>query len=132
MAYERSESTGNNSSEFIHQFQPEIKTLIRKLKRVLVKLCRQNVSLLFNQTCFNERLLPNTTHTHKHTYLYLYLYIYIYIAFIKHQIKINQIEIRLLLFQRDLFCYTQIKNIKISVLAIMNTFFLIVVPNLNF
>ena len=29
-----------------------------------MKLYRQNVSLLFNQTCLNERLLPNYTHTH--------------------------------------------------------------------
>ena len=38
------------------------KTFIRKLERVLIKLYRQNVYLLFNQTCLNERLLPNYTH----------------------------------------------------------------------
>ena len=48
-----------NFGKFIHQFQPETKTLIRKLERILTKLYRQNVSLLFNQTCLNERLLPN-------------------------------------------------------------------------
>ena len=37
--------------KFIHQFQPETKTLIRKLERILIKSYRQNVSLLFNQTC---------------------------------------------------------------------------------
>ena len=31
--------------------QPETKRLMRKLERIL-KLCRQNVSLLFNQICF--------------------------------------------------------------------------------
>ena len=40
------------------------KTLVRKLERILIKLYRQNVSLLFNQTCLNEGLLPNYTHTH--------------------------------------------------------------------
>ena len=34
--------------KFIYQFQPETKTLIRKLERILIKLYRQNVSLLFN------------------------------------------------------------------------------------
>ena len=63
--------------KFIHQFQPETKTLIRKLERMLIKLYRQNVSLLFNQTCLNERLLPNYTHTHTHTHIYIYIYIYI-------------------------------------------------------
>ena len=69
----RSESTRDNFSKFIHQFQPKTKTLIKKLERILIKLYRQNLSLLFNQTCLNERLLPNYTHTH----IYIYIYIYI-------------------------------------------------------
>ena len=63
MAYERSESGRDNFGKFIHQFQPETKTLIRKLKRILIELCRQNESLLFNQN----------THTHTHTYIYIYI-----------------------------------------------------------
>ncbi len=50
MVYERPESAQDNFGKFIYQFQPETKTLIRKLERVL-ELYRQNVSLLFNQTC---------------------------------------------------------------------------------
>ena len=73
MAYERSGSAWNNFGKFIHQFQPETKTLIRKLKRILIKLYRQNVSLLFNQTCLNERLLANYTHTHTHIYIYIFI-----------------------------------------------------------
>ena len=38
MAYEGSESARDNFGEFIYQFQPEIKTLIRKLERILNKL----------------------------------------------------------------------------------------------
>ena len=68
MAYKRSESTWDNFGKFIHQFQPEIKTLIRKLESILIKLYRQNVSLLFNQACLNEILLPNYTHT-----IYIYI-----------------------------------------------------------
>ena len=30
----------------------------------MIKCYRQNVSLLFNQTCLNEQLLPNDTHTY--------------------------------------------------------------------
>ena len=62
MAYERSESAPENFGKFINQFQPETKTLIRKLERILIKLYRQNLSLLFNET-----------HTH---YIYIYIYIY--------------------------------------------------------
>ena len=43
MAYEESESPRDNLGKFIHQFQPEDKTLIRKLERILIKLYRQNV-----------------------------------------------------------------------------------------
>ena len=64
MANEKSESAQDNFGKFIHHFQPETKTFIRKLERVLIKLYRQNVSLLFNQICLNERLLPYYTHTY--------------------------------------------------------------------
>ena len=62
-AYERSESVRDNFGEFIHYFQSETKTLVRKL---------ENVSLLFNP----KKL--NVTHTHTHTHTYIYIYIYIY------------------------------------------------------
>ena len=72
MAYERFESAWDNFGKFIPQFQPKTKTLIRKFERILIELYRQNVSSLFNQTCLNERMLPNYTHTHTHTYIYIY------------------------------------------------------------
>ena len=71
MAYDGSESTRDNFGKFIHQFQPETKTLIWKLERILIKLYRQIFSLLFNETYLNERLLP------KNIYIYIYIYIYI-------------------------------------------------------
>ena len=79
MAYEAAESAQDNFGKFIYQFQPETKTLIRKLERILNELYRQNVSLLFNETCLNERLLPNHTHTHTHIYIYIYIYIYLFV-----------------------------------------------------
>ena len=63
MTYEKSESAQDNFGKFTHQFQPETKTLIRKLEKILIKLYRKNVSLLSNQTCLN---------------IYIYIYIYIY------------------------------------------------------
>ena len=67
MAYEMSDSAWDNFGKFIHQFQSETTSLNRKLERILIKLYRQNVSLLFNQTVLNERLLPNCAYTHAHT-----------------------------------------------------------------
>ena len=73
--------------KFIHQFQPETKTLIRKLERVLIQLYRQNLSLLFNETCLNERLLRNHTHTHTHTHIYIYiLRIFGLLTFLYHNV----------------------------------------------
>ena len=46
----RSESARDYLGKFIYQFQSETKTLIRKLERILNKLNRQNLSLLFNET----------------------------------------------------------------------------------
>ena len=76
---ERSESDRENFGKFIHQFQPDTKTLIRKLERILIKLYTQKVSLLFNQTSLTERLMPNHTHTHTHIYIYIYIYIYTFL-----------------------------------------------------
>ena len=69
IAYERSESAWDKFGKFIYQLQPRTKTLVRKLERILIKSYRQNVSLLLNQTCLNEGLLPHYTHTHIHTYM---------------------------------------------------------------
>ena len=65
-AYEGSKSAWDNFGKFIYQFQPETKTLIRKLEKILNKLYRQNLPLLYNETCLN-----------------LYIYIYIRSAYDK-------------------------------------------------
>ena len=72
MDYEKSESAQDNFGKFIHQLEPETKILIRKLERILMKLYRQNVSLLFNQT---HRQTDTNTHTDTRTQIYIYIYI---------------------------------------------------------
>ena len=44
MFYERSESTRNNSGEFINLLQTKTKTLVRKLESILIELYRHNMS----------------------------------------------------------------------------------------
>ena len=56
IANEGFKSARDNFGKFIYQFQPETKTLLRKLER-------QNLSLLSNETYLN---------------IYIYIYIYIY------------------------------------------------------
>ena len=65
MADESFEIARDNFGKFIQKFQPETKTLIRKLERILIRLYRQNVPLLFNQTCLYICIC-----------IYVYLYIY--------------------------------------------------------
>ena len=50
MAYDGFKSARDNFGKFIQQLQSETKALIRKLERILIKLYRQNVSVLFNET----------------------------------------------------------------------------------
>ena len=91
MAFERFESARDNLGKYIYQFQSETKTLIRKLERILNKLYRQNLSLLFNEICLNERLLPNHIHTHTHTHTHIRIYIYIYME-VNNIIKSDNIK----------------------------------------
>ena len=91
MANKKSESAHDNFGKFILQFNPETKTLIWKHEKILIKSYRQNVTLLFNQTCLNETQFPNYTHTHTHTHTYIYIYIYIYISLSENVLPFPQI-----------------------------------------
>ena len=42
MAYERSKSAWDNFSKFIYQLPPKIKTLVKKLERILIELYKQS------------------------------------------------------------------------------------------
>ena len=84
MTDEGSESAWDNFGKFIYQFQPETRTLIKK-NWIVNKLYRENVYLLFIETCLNQRLPSDytRTHTHTRTYTHIYIYIYIYICIYK-------------------------------------------------
>ena len=62
MTYEVSKSDRDNFGKFIYQLQSKTKRLVMNLEKILLKLYRKNVSLLFNQTFLNEELLPYYTH----------------------------------------------------------------------
>ena len=67
-----------NYGIFINQFPPDIIKSIRQLERINTKICRQKMSILFNQICINGEILA--------THIYIYIYIYIYINLISHKI----------------------------------------------
>ena len=70
----------NNCGKYINQFPPNTIKSIRQYERINKKIYRQKISIVFNEICINEEMLPKHTHTHTHTYIYIYIYIYIYCA----------------------------------------------------
>ena len=74
MAQSRAESTRDtyNYGQYINQFPPNTIKVIREFERIQKKICRHKMSIMFNEICINEEMLP------KYTYIYIYIYIYIY------------------------------------------------------
>ena len=58
----------NNHRKYINRFPPNIIKPIRKCERINKKICRQKMSIIFNEICINEEMLP------KYTYTYIYIY----------------------------------------------------------
>ena len=75
MAQSRAESTRDtyNYGQYINQFPPNTIKVIREFEWIQKKICRHKMSIMFNETCINEEMLP------KYTYVYVYIYLYIVI-----------------------------------------------------
>ena len=73
MAQRRAESTWdiNNHGKYINQFPPNTIKSMWQYERINKKICRQKMSIMFNEICINEEMQP------KYTYIYLYIYIYV-------------------------------------------------------
>ena len=63
----------------MYNVSPSTVKSIRQLERTYTKMCRQNVSILFNEIRINEETQPKYTHTHTHTHTHIRTHIYIYI-----------------------------------------------------
>ena len=66
MAQSQAESTRDIYSygKYINQFPPNTIKAIRQSERIQKKICRQKMSIMFNEICINEEMLP------KYTYIY--------------------------------------------------------------
>ena len=75
-AYEKSERAQYKFDKFIYQLKPKTKTLARKLERILIKLCRQNVFYYLIIHAYKKDCCL-TTHTciymETNTHVYIYL-----------------------------------------------------------
>ena len=50
-----------------------------RIERIQKRICRHKMSIMFNEICINEEMLP------KHTYFkYIYIYIYVYIRIYRY------------------------------------------------
>ena len=70
MAQSRAESTRDtcNYGQYINQFPQNTIKVIREFERIQKKICRHKMSIMFNEICINEEMLP------KYTYIYIYIY----------------------------------------------------------
>ena len=70
MAQSRAESTRDtyNYGQYINQFPPNTIKVIQEFERIQKKICRHKMSIMFNEICINEEMLPK--------YIYIYIYIY--------------------------------------------------------
>ena len=57
-----------NLGQLLFPLQPGTKKLVRQFEKCTFKIIKQKCSLIFNQTCINEHILP--------TYSNIYIYIY--------------------------------------------------------
>ena len=71
MAQSRAESTRDiyNYGQYINQFLLNTIKAIRQYEQIQKKICRQKISIMFNEICINEEMLPK--------YIHIYIYIYI-------------------------------------------------------
>ena len=67
MAQSRAESTRDtyNYGQYINRFPPNTIKVIREFERIQKKICRHKMSIMFNEICINEEMLP------KYTYIYV-------------------------------------------------------------
>ena len=72
MAQSRAESTRDayNYGQYINQFPPNTIKVIREFERIQKKICRHKMSIMFNEICINEEMLP------KYSYIYIYIYVF--------------------------------------------------------
>ena len=80
MAQSRAESTRDtyNYGQHLNKFPPNTIKVIREFERIQKRICRHKMSIIFNEICINEEMLPKYTYIHIYIYIYTYIYIEVY------------------------------------------------------
>ena len=81
MAQSRAESTRDtyNYGQYLNQFPLNTIKVIWEFERIQKKICRHKMSIMFNEICINEEMLPK--YSYIYIFVYVCVYIYIYIKF---------------------------------------------------
>ena len=80
MAQSWAESTRDtcNYGQYINQFPQNTIKVIREFEWIQKKICRHKMSIMFNEICINEEMLPK--------YIYIYIYTYTHTEIIKFKV----------------------------------------------
>ena len=78
----REESTLDiyNYGKYINQCLPNTIKVIPQYERINKKVCRQKMSIMFNEIAINEEMLPKYTHTHTYIYIYMCVCVCVYMC----------------------------------------------------
>ena len=68
-----------NYGQYLNQFPPNAIKVIREFERIQKRICRHEMSIMFNEICINEEMLPKYTYIYIYICVCVYIYIYIYI-----------------------------------------------------
>ena len=60
-----------NYGQYMNQFPPNTIKVIREFERIQKKICRHKMSIMFNEICINEEMLPKYTYFKSHL-IYMY------------------------------------------------------------
>ena len=91
MAQSRAESTRDtcNYGQYINQFPQNTIKVIREFERIQKKICRHKMSIMFNEICINEEMLP------KYTYIYIYICMCVLIyCILRHQVVSHNVRLK--------------------------------------
>ena len=137
MAQSRAESTRDtyNYGQYLNQFPPNTIKVIREFERIQKKICRHKMSIMFNEICINEEMLPKYTYFKFYTYIYIYIifytythiyiYIYIYIKYVYNLVWLGFYSISTIIgYLMPSPLYTYILNIYMICNHILKTIFL--------
>ena len=76
MAQSRAEST-RDAYNYGQSPPPNTIKVIREFERIQKKICRHKMSIMFNEICINEEMLPKYTYT----YIYIYMCVCVYLVY---------------------------------------------------